>query len=140
MWKNFTEYEYQIYFCLPTWKNTNIEYIHNQIANRIRISNIFVSTNLTGYEYRIYLFLGTWLNTNIEYICSSQSYQISNIFVLSNLAEYEYQIYSKQENWIFVFKYTIIFGGYYSFIRIYSCYTVSESLTKQGWIFFRICG
>ena len=47
--------------------NTNIkilteyelEYILNQIAYRIRISNIFVSTNLTEYEYRIYLFLGT---------------------------------------------------------------------------------
>ena len=63
-------------------------------------------------------------NTNIEYLCSSQPYriQISNIFVLSNLAEYEYWIYSKQENWIFVFEY-VIFGGYYSNIRIYSCHT-----------------
>ena len=41
-----------------------------------------------------------------------------HIFVLSNLAEYEYRIYSKQENWIFVFEY-IIFGDYYSNIRIF---------------------
>ena len=38
---------------------TEYEYIHNQIAYRILISNIFVSTNLTEYEYGIYLFLGT---------------------------------------------------------------------------------
>ena len=56
--------------------NTNIKYIHNQKAYRIRISNIFVSSNLTEYEYRIYLFLGTGPNTNIEYIRSEQLGQI----------------------------------------------------------------
>ena len=45
----------------------NIEIFHIQTANRIRISNIFVSRNLTEYEYRIYLFLETWPNTNNEY-------------------------------------------------------------------------
>ena len=81
--------------------------------------------DFTEYEYWIYSFHTTWPNTNIEYICSSQPYriQILNIFVLSNLAEYKYRIYSKQENWIFIFKY-IISSGYYSSIRIYSCYTV----------------
>ena len=52
--------------------NTNIKYIHNQKADRIRILNIFISSNLTEYEYQIYLFLGTGPNTNIEYICSQQ--------------------------------------------------------------------
>ena len=52
-----------------------------------------------------------------------------NIFVLSNLAEYEYRIYSKQEIWIFVFEY-VIFGGYYSNIRIYLCYTETDETGK----------
>ena len=56
--------------------NTNIEYIHNQKAYRIRISNIFVSSNLTEYEYQIYLFLGTGPNTNIEYIHNQKAYRI----------------------------------------------------------------
>ena len=60
----------------------NIEYIHSQKAYRIRILNIFVSSNLTEYEYRIYLFLSTGPNTNIKYIRSQElgQWRILNIY------------------------------------------------------------
>ena len=114
---NFVSYIYRLEeFLLPGGQGIKIR--------------IHLWKDFTEYEYRIYSFLTTWPNTNIEYICSSQSYQIqiSNVFVLSNLAEYEYRIYSKQENWIFVFE-CVIFGGYYSNIRIYSCYTAIRQLS-----------
>ena len=76
---------------------------------------------------------------NIEYIQPFQSdqIQISIIFAVSNLAEYEYRIYSKEENRIFVFEY-IIFGGYYSNIRIYSCYT-DKGYIRVGTLYTKIC-
>ena len=58
----------------------NIEYIHNQKAYRIWISNIFVSSNLTEYEYHIYLFPSTNPNRNSEYICS---WQLGRIRILN---------------------------------------------------------
>ena len=71
-----TQYIFE-YICK---KITNIEYIRNRTAYRIRISNIFVSSNLAEYEYRIYLFLVTWPNTNIEYIRNQKiKYSYSNI-------------------------------------------------------------
>ena len=47
---------------------------------RIRISNIFVSSNPAEYKYRIYSFLVTWPNMNIEYIRNQKTkYSYSNI-------------------------------------------------------------
>ena len=67
-------------------RNTNIEYIHIQKANRIRILNIFVSSSLTEYEYRIYSFLATWPNTNTEYIRNKKiEYSYLNIQYLMTI-------------------------------------------------------